>query len=193
MAIIKGVPFFEPVTLEEMKNHSRIDVGDDDLILTGLMKAAREYCETFTGRSLCSRVIVYILNDWPSGGIYLPCPPVTEVLEVLYRPKDAAAFTNFNDFEEDDTGMFKRVVPTDRWPSGELHPVNAIQVEYMAGYDTMANVPESIKSALRLVVGAWYENREGVLPAGHIGRTLPMGVESLLWQERVFWTEDLNK
>jgi len=193
MAIIKGDPFFEPVTLGEMKNHSRIEVGDDDLILTGLIRAAREYCETFTGRSLCSRVIEYTFNRWPSNGIYLPHPPVTEVLEVQYRLKDALAFTDFTEFDVDNTDTFSRVVPNETWPTGELHPVNAIRVEYMAGYDVIGNVPESIKSALRLLVGTWYENREGVLPAGHVGKELPVGVEPLLWQDRVFWSEELNR
>ena len=187
-------PTEEPVTLQEVKEHCRIDLNDDDLLLTGLIRAARDYCESFTGRAFVNRVLRYSLNEWPSGGIYLPRPPTIEVLSVEYRLEDAALpYTDFLDFDIDTTGVFAKIVPDDTWPDGDLHPSNAINIEFTAGYDGAANVPEIFKSAIKLCVGSWYENREGVLPAGHIGRELPMGVNSLLWTHRVFWTEDLNK
>ena len=181
----------EPVTLEEIKLHCRIDHDDEDEYLLALIQTARQYCETFTGRAIPLQVVEYTLDRWPPRKVlYLPKPPVTEVLGFEYRLKDDLIYTNFVDFESDLDNEPARVTPDDAWPSGSLHPVNGVKVEYMAGYH---DVPEYVKSAVKLYAGSLYENREGVLPAGHIGRTLPMGIEALLWQERVFWIEAMNK
>ena len=69
----------------------------------------------------------------------------------------------------------------------------AITADYTKAADLRANVPEYLKAAIKLCVGNWYENREEVLPAGHIGKELPLGAQALLWQERVFWAEELNR
>lgn len=49
--------------------------------------------------------------------------------------------------------------------------------------DSIAAVPETIKAALKLTVGHWYENREA-FAEGALAE-VPMAVKSLLWGERV--------
>ena len=200
MAIkVTSITGVEPVTLEEIKLHCRIDHDDEDEYLLALIQTVRQYCETFTGRAIPLQVVEYTLDDWPPQKIlYLPKPPVTEVLDFEYRLKDDLLYTGFTDFEADFNSEPARIMPSEliagryqhSWPSGSLHPIDGVWVQYTAGY---INVPEYIKAAIKLYVGSLYENREAVLPAGHIGRTLPMGLDALLWQERVFWVEGLNK
>jgi len=45
-------------------------------------------------------------------------------------------------------------------------------------------VPEKVKSAIKLLVGHWYKNREAVV-TGTVPRPLEMAVQSLLSQNRV--------
>lgn len=188
-------PAVEPVTIDEAKLHLRVDGNDDDPLIQSLITVAREYCETFTGRAFITREVLYTLSRWPSGKhIYLPRPPVVEVDGFTWYDAD----NNPNLLVEGDDYVVDGDVialPVGRgWPSGVLYPLNPIQVEYRAGYgSTGASVPEYIKAAIKLLVNSWYENREAVLPAGHIGRELPLGVVQLLWQERVFWTEEKNR
>jgi len=73
------------------------------------------------------------------------------------------------------------------WPSTTLRPVNGVCVIFVAGYgDAAANVPQYIKSAILLLIGHWYENREGAAIPSAIPKEIPFGVEALLWKERVF-------
>jgi uncharacterized phiE125 gp8 family phage protein len=194
-----SVPAVEPVTLNEAKLHCRIDGSTEDALITSLIRVAREYCETFTGRAFVNRNVIYAMDRWPSRGqIILPRPPVTSVTSVQYYDIEGApvTLTAGTDYIADaDSEPGRIVLPSGKaWPSARLHTVNPIRITYVAGYgETSASVPEYIKAAIKLCVGNWYENREAVLPAGLVGKTLPMGVESLLYQEQFAWTEDLNR
>ncbi len=188
-------PTTEPVTLLEAKVHCRVDLDDDDTVIQALITAARQYCETFTGRALITQGIHYDLPAWPRGrAIHLPRPPLIEVMAFTWWDEEGNPQT-VTDYLEDTAPTFGRVIlpPGGSWPNEPLYPVHPIRIDYLAGYGNREDVPEYIKSAIKLLVGTWYDNREGVLPAGHVGKELPTGVEALLWQERVFWTEEMNR
>ncbi|NIP96559.1 MAG: phage gp6-like head-tail connector protein, partial [Akkermansiaceae bacterium] len=46
-------------------------------------------------------------------------------------------------------------------------------------------VPETTRQAIRLLVGHWYENREAISTSGAVPKEVPLGVQALLWLERV--------
>ena len=47
------------------------------------------------------------------------------------------------------------------WPTNLQSRPDAVGVEFVAGYgDAPADVPAPIRQAMRLLIGAWYENRE---------------------------------
>ena len=137
--------------------------------------------------------------------LFLPRPPLVSVTSVIYyltdgTPITLAAGTDYLVDTDSEPGAI--VLPYGKsWPTNTLYPLNPIRIKYVAGYpativapfDYKVNIPDYLKSAILLCVGNWYEHREAVLPAGHVGKELPMGVQSLLWQERVFWGEELNK
>ncbi len=199
-------PPVEPVTLAEVKLHSRIDVNDDDSLLNGLIATAREYCETFTGRAFVERQIMLTLNHWPRRRvIVLPRPPVISVDSVQYYTVEGTPVTlvEGDDYLVDTVSEPGAIILPNgvNWPSASLYALNPIRITFTAGYtpipgppiDHTSNIPAYLKSAIKLCVGAWYENRENVLPAGNIGKELPMGASALLWKERVFWSEDVNR
>jgi uncharacterized phiE125 gp8 family phage protein len=59
-------PEFEPVTLAEMKRHLRAydDITTDDDDITALIKAAREWVEDYTGRTLIDTTWRLTLGDY---------------------------------------------------------------------------------------------------------------------------------
>ena len=189
-------PAEEPVTLAEAKLHCRVDVDADDNLISSLITVARQYCETFTGRAFVTQTIQYDLPSWPSRrAIFLPRPPVQSVSSVTWWDTEGndTTLTAGTDYLVDTAPQPALVLlPNgEQWPTERLYPVHPIRVEYIAGYGDASTVPEYLKSAIKLCVGNWYENREEVLPAGH--KELPLGVKALLWQERVFWTEEFNR
>ena len=69
-------PDVEPITLEQARAHlEAASYGDsdgdpidelDDLMIMGLVAAAREHCEDFLGLSLSPRVLEIALDNFPS-------------------------------------------------------------------------------------------------------------------------------
>ncbi|HAJ48517.1 MAG TPA: hypothetical protein DCL54_18220, partial [Alphaproteobacteria bacterium] len=72
-----------PVTLAEAKAHARIDIADDDALITRCIAAAREWVEAETGRALMTQTWRLTLDAWPDGGaVILRRPPVQSVAEI---------------------------------------------------------------------------------------------------------------
>lgn len=194
----------EPVSLPEAKLHLRQDIPDDDALIAGLVTSARMHVETALRQALITQTVVLHLDQWPWGGGYmnrqirqmgpttpywLPTstfpinlfrPPVQSIGSVQYY--DYAGNLNTIDpslylFEQ---GSPARISPVfgKVWPVAQPR-VGSVQITYTVGYgDTAAAVPEPAKTAMKLMVGAWYENREAVA-AGAMA-PVPMAVDALL-------------
>jgi uncharacterized phiE125 gp8 family phage protein len=53
--VVETPPNTEPVSLDEAKNFLRVTNDNDNDLITGLIVAAREYCEMFTSRSFVNK------------------------------------------------------------------------------------------------------------------------------------------
>ena len=94
--------------------------------------------------------------------IYLDHSPVKSVDSISYI--DVNGVTQVlapSQYKVDLVTEPSRVVPAygTTWP-GTRNEINAVMVSYTCGYGSAANVPEAIKSWIKLQVGAMYENRE---------------------------------
>lgn len=190
-------PAVEPVTLTEAKLHLRVDHTDDDLLIAGLITAAREYCETWTARAFVQQTWELVIDEFPSepdSGIVLPKPPLQSVTSVVYDDTGGIEQTvGTIDYEVDTASEPGWVVPSlSGWPS-TFEGINAVRIRFVAGYapgtnspiDYAANVPASIKAAIKLHLGQLYENREDMI-VGTVAYIQPSGgLKSLLRQHRV--------
>ena len=61
-------PSVEPISLAEAKLHLRVDITDDDTLITGLIISARQRAETITRRSLCTQTWKLVLDQFPAPG-----------------------------------------------------------------------------------------------------------------------------
>jgi uncharacterized phiE125 gp8 family phage protein len=192
---VKTAAVAEPVTLAEAKDHCRIldDVTDQDALISALIVAAREWCENFTRRSFVRRTYEMRLDNWFGGDrcreILLPRGPVSSVTHVKYTDSAGALATLAADQYQ--TGLYDmpaRIVPAFGvvWPTVKPGAVDAVLIEYVAGYapssdsptDHAANVPASVKAAMKLIVGHLYEQRE--LSANSAIFEVPFAVKALL-------------
>lgn len=181
-------PAAEPITLAEAKAHLRVDITDDDSLITALITAARQHVEVITRRQLITATWDLTLDTWPDGDtILVPLPPLQSVTSITYKDSAGTVYTLPTiDYIVDTAEEPGRVVLAygKTWPSTTLYPAGAITVRFTAGYGAAAAVPQAIKQALLLMIGHWYENREAVA-GGTVQREVPFAVEALLWPYRV--------
>lgn len=165
-----------PVTLAEAKAHLRVDVSDEDALITALISSASEYVEKISGMSTTPRVLEAMLARWPtSKWLRLPYPPVVAVTYVRYTadgtqvdmPTDQYAIS------ADRTGIWAR-----EWPRAELSDAveYPITIRYTAGD---ADTPAPLRHAILLLIGYWYEQREAAV-SGHVSREIALGVDALI-------------
>lgn len=159
-------PAAEPLSLSDAKLHLRVEHTADDALITALIVAARQQAELITRRQLISATWRYSLDAWPLDGIIEPPrPTLISVQSIKYidaygvlQTLDAALYS------VDTASEPGRIVPIwgEVWPSARLD-VNAIRIEYTAGYANAAAVPQSIKAWMLLAIGTWYAQREALI------------------------------
>lgn len=182
----------EPVTLTEVKAHLRLNIEDtyeDNDILLPLITTATQYCEQYTGISIALKSLKVYMPCFPQSSFCLPHGPVTQVTNVQY--KDVHSTTNTLLENEDfitDTSSTKRgvLLPLKPWPNFVPYPLNAIEISYVAGYTTQT-IPKTIRQAILLLIGHWYENREAVITGAVASVKVSTTVDALLKQHKVRW------
>lgn len=157
-------PAVEPITLEEAKKNLRIDSNDDDLLITSLIKQAREWCEDYQNRKYITQTLEYVLDSFPRGNaiVFYNSSPLQEVESIKYydASRQEYLFDEIN-YIADLDGFVNRVVLDSgrHWPIGELQSVNAVRARVVAGYgDTADKVPETIKWAMILQMKIFYDD-----------------------------------
>ena len=153
-------------------------------LLDAIVKAARGYCEDFTRRSFVTTVLTLSLDSFPAE-IVLPRAPVQAVNTIKYL-NTAGTQVTLDDslYRVDVTDEPTRITPAYgcTWPS-TYGVISAVEVEFDAGYgDAATDVPDGIRTAIKLLAAQWYENREASGPDSV--KEAPLAVKSLLWQHR---------
>lgn len=171
-------PTVEPVTLAEAQGHLRtLSDTVENATITALITAAREYCELYTRRALAPQTIEAYLDYFPGCHIDLPMPPLTSVTSIKYTdyagvetPMPTADY-----IVDTDSAPGRIVLPYGHmWPLFTSTTSNPITITYVAGYTA---APKTIKQAMLLLIGHWYNNREAV---GNVGTSIAFAVSALL-------------
>lgn len=183
-------PTETPVSLAEAKLHARVQITDDDDLIKGQLDAARLYCEGFTKRQLVTATYELRLDGFPAWDltpIVIPRPPLQSITSITYLDEDGVSQTWASSKYQTDTNTEPgRVMPVQgkTYPSTQLDTLNTVTIRFVAGYGAASAVPERYKSAIQMIVAHWYINRESAgMKAMH---EIPMGVEALLMQDRMW-------
>ena len=181
-------PAVEPLTVAEAKLHLRVDISDDDAYIGTLITAAREWVENYLDRTLITTQLILRAAEFPTEELELPRPPMVAsgtatAVVITYTLADTTTATLSTAlYRVDRTSTPGNVAPSinGTWPSDVIEDANAVAVTYWAGYGpTSASVPATIRHAMLMLIGHWYEQRSAVLTAT-ISKPLEFAVESLL-------------
>ena len=193
-------PTSEPVPLTLAKLHLRVDISDDDQLISYLISAAREYVEMRTGMALMPSTWQLVLDRWPRqnalefwpwpgipvGAILLPRFPVNTVTSVVWYGADGSTNTvTATDYIVDTSPRPPAIVPayTKSWPAQTMIPKAGIITTFTAGYANLASVPPTLVQAILMLMGHWYENRETVMVDNRLQAiSLPHALDALLAQ-----------
>lgn len=178
-------PDHEPIDLDEAKAHLNIDSTDDDVYISALITAAREWVENFTQRALITQTWYYYVDSFRRE-IVLPFPKLRSVTAITYVDTNGDTQTlSSTVYTADAYKEPGRIVLAygRSWPSTRSQ-INAVRIEYVAGYEDASDVPQSIKHAMMIMISHWYENREPVVVGSNVA-SVPMSVEALLWPHMV--------
>lgn len=164
--VVSG-PSDEPLTLAEAKAWLKVDDSAEDALIGSLISSARRNAEQYTGRLLLSQTIREHFDGFPPYQIELSFP-ANAVNSITYKDEAGTVQTvSSADYSADIVSKAPRIWinPDKAWPTTGSYP-NAVTVEYSTGYSTAADVPETFKTAICLLLAFLYENREDIPISG---------------------------
>jgi uncharacterized phiE125 gp8 family phage protein len=182
-------PAVEPVDLDTVRRHCRVDSNYDDDLLTMYQTAARQWAEAWLNRALITQelrftlansppptasplvpqsLIVFPLN-WPPvirKPISIPRAPCIAVASVMWGQVGELVAAD----PENDYVLNLEVEPGQimlKAPLVPMIPAYAMQMDYTAGYGSTADaVPMPIRTGILLLTAYLYEGRGDVNAAG---------------------------
>lgn len=187
-------PTVEPVSLAEAKAHLRVDISDDDTLISSLITTARSHLEdSFRPKAvMINQTWEYIADGWPaSDTLELRPRPLQSVTSIKYT--DAAGvettFSSANYLVDTYSRIGRvRLKTASSWPSVTLRELNGLAVRFVAGYGAAGSaVPIQLRQAILLYVGHWYENREPILTTGMMPMPIAKTIDALVanWRSEV--------
>lgn len=160
-------PTFEPLMLQEVKDHLRIDSTDEDALLDALIQSARGYLEGLLGRVIPEQSVTAYYSTFCDELILPRAAPLQSVTSVKYLDTDGALQTlgtSYYDVYTWRTPGEVRLADGYSWPSTQTGVTDTVRIEYVAGWGSPQLVPSAIRQALLLLIAHWYENRESSTP-----------------------------
>lgn len=159
----------EPVTLARAKEHLRVDIANDDSLITAYIAAARDAVEAATGRVLMPSVWRQTFDAFSGGEngfadyLRLTKVPVRSITSIIYTDIYGAEITisalNYKLLSGVVEGYSWVSYATGySWPSvGDVY--GPVKITYSAGYADAASVPPALIAAILLMVGDLYQSR----------------------------------
>lgn len=159
---IKTPPVSEPVSLIEAKNYLRISDNDDDPLINSLVTAIRQKAENWTRRLLITQTWTLWMDSVPDRKtIIIPHSPLQSVNHIKsYDSIDAVSIFDSSNYLVDSVSTPGRIglKENQTWPN-DLRRINALEIEFVAGFGDEFSVPESIKQGILQWVKLLFANK----------------------------------
>lgn len=163
--VLTEAPAAEPISVSEAKAFLRVDGDDENALIGSLITTARSLIERTLGLALITQSWSYFLDAWPGSlCVVLPIAPVQSVTAIkLYDSSGTPTALGTASYSADVLSQPARIALQAAAPPVVMRPLNAIEIDFTAGYGDGADaVPSPLRQALLLLVAHWYERREPV-------------------------------
>ncbi|MBR0695952.1 head-tail connector protein [Bradyrhizobium lablabi] len=174
-----------PVTLDEAKAHLRVDHDDDDDTIKGFIAATTLAAQNNVQRRFVTQTVEWVLQHWCRGRILLPIAPVAKngVISIKFiDPAGVEQTLPSAQYVVQTAGESVRIIPPIGaiWPLVKHDAPEPIVIRFTVGQGA-DEVPANVKTAIKLILGHLYENRENVVVDPAV--ELPQGAQALLLSE----------
>lgn len=179
-------PGTDPVSLTELRAHTRVDADDDDASLAAYVAAATRHVENLSGQRLITQTWTQSFSGL-ADRLYLDIAPVSAVTGITYYDTNNASQTLTSSLYRLQKAREGAYVEQD---SGSTYPdtyvrADAVTVTMTAGYGAPAATPRELRQAIMLIAAQWYESREDAMPME--SRPIPNGAMALIAPQRRGW------
>jgi uncharacterized phiE125 gp8 family phage protein len=187
-------PVGEPLSIEDLKTHVKVDGSESDAELTDWGIAARMDTETFTRCAWLTQSVDVTLSHFPFDrrAIVIPIRPLLSVTGIDYVDASGVAQTLDPSLYTVDApkpvggvpefGRVSLAYGQFFWPfPPAMRVTNGVTLHCVVGYGpTAASTPATAKTAMKLLVGNWWRNREAGAIVRGSSDSLPYGVDRVL-------------
>lgn len=151
-------PAAEPVTLSDLKEHLRITHNDEDALIAAMLAAAVRTIEARAGLALLAQQWRLTLDAPPDETVLLPVSPCAGLDAVAVIDADGAPQNVGAHLYEFAPGAPGRLRPAGPWPAPGA-AIDGVRIDFTAGYDNAASVPEPLKQAVKMLAAHFHETR----------------------------------
>lgn len=163
-------PSTQPITLAEVKQHLKtVDISTEDDFVTTLIKAVTNFAEEYTYRQFISATYEQYYDEFPINEFQLEKPRLQSITSIKYQDVNGDEQTLATSVYEVNA---KSEIGTVRLKDGQSYPAldpvyNAVTIKFIAGYgDAATDVPDLLRSTLKVMLSHLFENREFMTPLG---------------------------
>lgn len=184
MYVLTSAPEKEPLSVQEVKDHLRVNGQDEELYR--MIKTARGMVERYLNRALITQEWDAYYDYW-CNEMKLPYPPLQTVDSVKYRNVDGTettlATSQYWVTNHEPATIVRAYNVT--WPELQYGRPQAIKISVTVGYgDDGTDVPEEIRHGMKLLITDLYENR-GTVVIGSVSK-IPAYLIDLIHTYRIY-------
>ena len=197
-------PAVEPLSLAEAKLHLRVDIPDDDALISALITSVRQYAETITRRAFIQQTWQYVIDSFPGptltgvpwGKTFTLPQHAIEIEKSRVQQVTAIKYLDMSStpqvmppssYTVDYTSEPCRITPVfgQIWPI-PLPQIGACNVQFVAGF--AAPVAFNPSTGTMTVQGTWKPYAVGdAVQLSNVGGLLPVG----LWPNTSYFIQSV--
>jgi len=168
-------------TLEELRAHLN-SLAEDDAYVTLLAKAAQGHTQTVLNARFGPEVWKQTYPDFPSY-FETELRPIRKIDHIKYYDRNDQ-LKELTEYRLDDVAEHWLILPatsSTSWPDVSIDRLNAVELQYEAGYADATDVPDELKVAIMFLIGHWFTNREAItISPGEVAVEVPKTFDWLI-------------